>query len=199
MVFVFYLYINTLYIIVLVLNKQEKKELVIKLANEGRTTRDIAQMAHVSLRDIGDIIRKASGDNEPSETDEQKKERELKNKTLYAQCFQMFRNGKPLIDIVIDLDLEAATVRRIYSDYLELKDMSELENIYADLKDDFPLFVHLYERIKKEGLTKLDITFILEIESQIKDNENRARLLNEHIEDLKTQELKLDIQLMEKE
>ena len=77
--------------------------------------------------------------------------------------------------------------------------MSELENIYADLKDDFSLFAHLYERIKKEGLNKLDITFILEIESQLKDNENRARLLNEHIEDLKSQELKLDIQLMEKE
>ena len=63
----------------------------------------------------------------------------------------------------------------------------------------FRFFVHLYERMKKEGLTKLDITFILEIESQIKDNENRARLLNEYIEDLETQELKLDIQLMEKE
>jgi hypothetical protein len=184
----------------LVLNKQEKKELVLKLANEGRTTREIAHLAHVSLRNIGEINRKAAaGDSEPRETDEQKKERELKNKTLYAQCFQMFRNGKPLIDIVIELDMEAATVKRLYSDYLELKDMSELENIYADLKDNFSLFVHLYERIKKEGLNKLDITFILEIESQLKDNENRARLLNEHIEDLKSQELKLDIQLMEKE
>jgi hypothetical protein len=80
-----------------------------------------------------------------------------------------------------------------------LKNISELENIYTDLKDDFSLFVHLYERIKKEGLTTLDITFILESESQFKDNETRSRLLNEHIEDLKSQELELEREIMEKE
>jgi DNA invertase Pin-like site-specific DNA recombinase len=98
----------------LVLNKQEKKELVIKLANEGKTAREIAQLAHVSLRDIGEIIRKAVGDDESSGNDEHKQDRKSKNKTIYAQCFEMFKNGKPLIDIVIELDMEAATVRRIY-------------------------------------------------------------------------------------
>ena len=48
----------------MVLNKKEKEELVIKLLNEGKTTREIAQLAHVSLRDIGSITRKAVGDDD---------------------------------------------------------------------------------------------------------------------------------------
>jgi transposase len=39
-----------------ILNRQEKERLVLKLANEGKNTREIAKEAHVSLRDIGHIL-----------------------------------------------------------------------------------------------------------------------------------------------
>jgi DNA-binding NarL/FixJ family response regulator len=38
------------------LNKKEKEKIVIQLANEGKTTRDIAKEVHISLKDIGKII-----------------------------------------------------------------------------------------------------------------------------------------------
>jgi hypothetical protein len=50
----------------------------------------------------------------------------------------------------------------------------------------FRFFVHLYDLIKKDGLTELDITFISESDSRLKDSEARYRLLNDHIEDLKS-------------
>ena len=46
----------------MLITRQEKQRLVIKLAEEGRTTRDIAKEVHVSLKDIGKIIRTAAGD-----------------------------------------------------------------------------------------------------------------------------------------
>jgi transposase len=42
--------------------KEEKEQLVIKLALEGKNTRTIAQVAHVSLKDIGSIIRIYNGE-----------------------------------------------------------------------------------------------------------------------------------------
>ncbi len=48
----------------MLLSKKEKVKLVIKLANEGKTTRQIAQEAHVSLKTIGKILNKATGDDE---------------------------------------------------------------------------------------------------------------------------------------
>ena len=40
------------------MNLEEKKNLVIQLHQEGKTQREIAQAAHMSIRDISKIIRK---------------------------------------------------------------------------------------------------------------------------------------------
>jgi hypothetical protein len=51
-----------------ILKRKQKEELVIRLAKEGKNTRDIAKVAHVSLKDIGMIIRNYLGEVE-NETD----------------------------------------------------------------------------------------------------------------------------------
>ena len=43
------------------MNLEEKKNLVIQLHKEGKTQREIAQEAHMSVRDISRIIRKVDG------------------------------------------------------------------------------------------------------------------------------------------
>ena len=47
-----------------ILKRQQKEDLVIKLAEEGKSTRFIAEAAHVSLKDIGTIIRRYTGEDE---------------------------------------------------------------------------------------------------------------------------------------
>jgi transposase len=49
-----------------ILTRKEKASLVIKLAEAGKTTRHIAQVAHVSLKDIGTILRRYTGEDEES-------------------------------------------------------------------------------------------------------------------------------------
>jgi hypothetical protein len=183
----------------LILNNQEKEIVVVKLLNEGKATREIAQLAHISLRDICKIRKKVTGDYEFQETAEQMFAQKLKEKSHYAQCFQMLKDGKSLIDIVIELDMEADIIKNHYSDYLDLRNMKNLESIYKDIKNDFSLFVHLYKRIKKEELNKQDITEILENQKELKDLENRVRLFNEHIGDLQSQKLQLENEIVEKE
>ncbi len=55
----------------LLVSKKEKEKQVLKLAQEGNTTREIAMAVYISLKDIGKIIRKAIGDDDdgPSEKD----------------------------------------------------------------------------------------------------------------------------------
>ena len=43
------------------MNLEEKKNLVIQLHKEGKTQREIAKSAHMSVRDISKIIRKLEG------------------------------------------------------------------------------------------------------------------------------------------
>jgi transposase len=40
----------------MLLTRNEKEKLVVKLANGGKTIRDIAKEAHISIKDIGKII-----------------------------------------------------------------------------------------------------------------------------------------------
>jgi transposase len=79
----------------LLLGRKEKEKLVIKLANEGKTTREIAKAVHISLKDIGKIIHKATGDEKsPRERErkDEKKQKWLKSLSHYAQAFQMFKD-----------------------------------------------------------------------------------------------------------
>lgn len=46
----------------MLVSRKEKDKLVIKLAEEEKSTREIAKSIHLSFRDIGVIIRKATGD-----------------------------------------------------------------------------------------------------------------------------------------
>lgn len=70
------------------LTRKEKEKLVIKLAKEGRTYREIAKIVHISPIEIKKILDKTTGDA-GSQQDNKKKE-----KSMYAQAFQMFRDKK---------------------------------------------------------------------------------------------------------
>jgi len=59
--------------------------------------------------------------------------------------------------------------------------MGWLVKIYKDLKNDFPLFIHLYRRIKKEGLNKHDITVLVKNQQNLKFLEHRVDLYSDFI------------------
>ena len=184
----------------MVLNRKEKEDLVIKLLNEGKTTREIAQLVHISLRDIGPITRKVNGDDNPEEDNEELvQNRKLTDKSNYAQSFQMFKEGKSLIDVVIELDLDTDQVQAFYSDYLDLTNRKYLINIYSELKNDFPLFLHLFGRIKKESLNKQDITDLLKSHNELKEMEKRVTAANSLLASLNSDKLQLEKEIMEKQ
>ena len=45
------------------LNKHQKKDLVIELYNQGKTRRQIAEIVHMSFKDIADIINEYTGED----------------------------------------------------------------------------------------------------------------------------------------
>src|SRR3954462_1419494 len=139
----------------LLLSRKEKEKIVIQLAQEGKTTREIAKQVHISLRDIGSIIHKESDNkyNSQEEKDKQleiEKQKKFKSLSPYARSFQMFKDKKSLSDVAIELDIKSNAVLDYYNDYLMLTRMNALVKIYKELEKDFPLFLHLFNRIKKE-------------------------------------------------
>jgi ketosteroid isomerase-like protein len=66
----------------LLLSRKEKEKMVIRLAKEGRTTREIAKLVHMSLKDIGIILRKITGDEDPKSESERLKRKPFRKKWL---------------------------------------------------------------------------------------------------------------------
>ena len=61
--------------------------MVIKLAREGKTTREIAEIVHISSKDIGKILRKITGDEDPKlESERLRRQLNLSN---FARSFQI--------------------------------------------------------------------------------------------------------------
>jgi DNA-binding CsgD family transcriptional regulator len=163
---------------VLLLNRKEKEELVIKLAKEGKTTREIAKIVHMSLKDIGKILRKITGDEDP-QIESEKLKRKL-NLSDYAKAFQMFMQDKSLPEIVVSLDIDVQTVQAYYFDYLRLMNMKNLVDIYNEIGSDLPLFFYLYKQIKKEGLNKQEIAELIQNQRKFIDLKQSVELLYNH-------------------
>jgi DNA-binding NarL/FixJ family response regulator len=72
-VFLFEFFYVILY--TLLISKKEREKTVIEFANEGKTTREIAKQVHISLKDIGKILRKIAGDEESHAGKETEEER----------------------------------------------------------------------------------------------------------------------------
>jgi hypothetical protein len=140
-----------------ILKRQQKEELVIKLAKEGKNTRDIAKVAHVSLKDIGMIIRNYLGEGE-NET-----EYSGKALSLNSRAFKLFKENKKLVDVAIILNIDTDDALGLYSDYLRLLNLQKLMTLYREMGDeDFGMLEYLYNQLKWEGLTtKKDIRRII--------------------------------------
>ena len=174
------------YYMSLLLSRKEKEQLVIKLAQEGKATREIAKQVHISLRDIGTIIHKESDNkyNSQEEKDKQleiEKQKKFKSLSPYARAFQMFKDKKPLEDVAIELDIKSNAVLDFYSEYLSLTRMDWLVKVYKEFGQDFPLLMHLLKRIKKERLNKQDIADLLQNKNKLMDLNEQVEFYNNHI------------------
>lgn len=132
----------------MVLTKKQKKELVIKLSEEGKTTKEIAKTAKMSLRDIGPILREYNHEPEPKPP-----------KTDHSKAFRLFSKNKTPIEVSIKVDLSFETVKTWYSEYLFLKNMSCFVNIFENYTNFLPFFIEIAGKMKIVNYFRRILTF----------------------------------------
>lgn len=75
---------------IVLLNKHQKKTLVIELYKQGKTRRQIAEVVHMSFKDIADIINEYTGTDKQTNKPEKSKD---------ARAFELFLQGKQSIEV----------------------------------------------------------------------------------------------------
>ncbi len=149
----------------MILTRKEKEDLVIKLAEEGKSTRYIAQVVHISLKDIGTILRRHTGE-EKGLTEQQDK-----NLSINSRALKLLKENTELVDVAIDLNMDTPDVLDRYNEYLQLSSKDKLMAMYRHLGDaDIQLLNHLYKELKLHGLdNRNDISNIVQQGEKIKN------------------------------
>jgi transposase len=137
------------------LNRHQKKTLVIELYNQGKTRRQIAEIVHMSFKDIADIINEYTGEditvNKPK-------------KSKDALAFELFLEGKQSVEIAIELDMPADKVEELHVQYWRLSKLDNLEILYHEAEYSLSLLLRLHDTLKDKRITKdKDISNLIEL------------------------------------
>ena len=171
-----------------ILNKKEKEELVVKLHQENKTIRQIAEIVHMSFKDIGAIIRRIDGRDNDDINDIDF------NKSKATQALHLFKNGKKPIEVAINLDISASEIEDILQEYWVLNQLDELALVYYEIRNDLDLFLKLFHLMKKSKLiNQKDIQNVLRYAAfDIPTLQNRCQQLSNDVLELQFRKKKLE-------
>jgi hypothetical protein len=137
------------------LNRHQKKALVIELYNQGKTRRQIAEIAHMSFKDIADTINEHTGENISANKPEKSKD---------ARAFELFLQGKQSVEVAIELDMPADKVEELHVQYWRLSKLDNLEILYHEAEYSLSLLLRLHNILKDKRITKdKDISDLIEL------------------------------------
>jgi DNA-binding CsgD family transcriptional regulator len=171
------------------LTRQEREQTVLTLYNQGKTIRDIAKELRISFRDIGAILKKASGELE-------KKQVNKESLSLSNKAYRLFSKGKTPIQVAITLNLSEDETTKFYQEYWNLKQMHELRMVYEEIGADTVHFLKLYRLSKDAHMNSRQIINLLQIaNNDLQSVEQRYKKLQRNLEYLKSKTLDANITL----
>jgi hypothetical protein len=175
-------------------NSEERKDRVIDLYyNQRKTTRDIASIERMSIRDISSILKE-------EESRQQKYKHQQQQQETSSKAYELFSKGKDSLEVAIALNLRAPEVTVMCKEYWKLARLKELHSAYEELGDNgLRCFLELYKTAKKEGMTVEKVINALAIAGEeLPYIEERRELLNEDVNALesKKQMLQNDLNIL---
>jgi hypothetical protein len=133
---------------------------VIDLYNQGMTIREISKKCHMSFRDIGAILKKASGEIE------EKQEKEKPSLSPSAQAYRLYSEGKTPLEVAIALDLSESETTRFYEEYLNLRQLHDLQMVYEELGGDILHFLKLCKLSKDAHMEPEHVVTLLQMSNE---------------------------------
>jgi transcriptional regulator len=106
----------------MILSTKEKEKRVLEYLEQNKSYQEIQDQLHISSRDISFIAKKAK--------EKKDKEEEKKIQTsITSEAYKLFTKGKSPLHVATTLGIEAPEVRKLYTDYLDLKGCHRLVEV----------------------------------------------------------------------
>jgi hypothetical protein len=166
-------------------NRVEKEQRVVELYQQGKTIREIAHEVHMSFGDIGNSIRKFTGDPENNKNGEGKVQgQQIKIPSNDTKAFKLFLQGKRPVDAAVKLDLSANEINRIYQDFWRLQRLFKLTLVYKEIEPHLSQFLRLFKIMKKKGISEHEMVNAIMYANEFSDLKVKVQSLEEEIVEL---------------
>ncbi len=165
----------------MVLNRQQKENLVIDLLNQGISVPQIAKQAHVSFTDIKKIRQKLTGEVIEEQQEEDQKKKPL---SIPSQAFKLFLEGKSVVEVAIGLDLPTDQVLKIHSDYLILRNMGMASRVLTENRKNLAAYLKLFDFLDGNNVKAEDLNHAVELAQNISNLKKEKMQLEYDIDTL---------------
>jgi transposase len=170
------------------LNKFEKEKRVIELYLEGKTIREISKEVHMSFKDISNRIKTYEKKQAAVTLKEKTKNASPhinKKISKNSQAFKLFRDGKKLTDVAIELEIPARKAVKLWTHFLKLERMYEAYEFYQGFQYEIPRLLSINKFITDNNINIHNIATILKEAKNILGLQLQISILKHEIETLK--------------
>jgi hypothetical protein len=161
--------------------KQRRDDLVKRLFEEGKSHREIAKIARISLRDIGPILTEAGLEYSYS---------------MSSRAYGMYADGMSPLEVAMALNIREPEATKFHLEYLGLNLQNELLQIFYRNKNDLLSIVKLHKLIKD---AKMDTHHVLKLliiaNNNLPNLEHKYETLKEEVDVLESERFNLQIEI----
>jgi transposase len=139
--------------ITLTISEERKRRVIDLYYNQGKTTREIAKIERMSIRDISAILK-----------EEEARRQKHKQQELSSKAYKLFSEGKTPVQVATILNLGEPEVTELYGEYWKLRELDKLDTIYKETNGKIWIVLKLYkELIKKRRMSIDQVIDVVEI------------------------------------
>ena len=181
------------------ISEERKKRVIDLYYNQGKTTREIAKIERMSIRDISSILKE-------EEARRQKYKGKHRQEEKSSKAYQFFSKGKTTVEVVIELNLRESEAIKYYREYWKLKGLHKLNSIYQATDGKLWTFLKLYKQLIKEKGMSVDqvvnavdtsihkLPYIENLYEQVKDQAEKMQHIRQRLEnDMEVRKNKISI------
>jgi hypothetical protein len=186
-------------------DNEERRIRVIELRKEGKTIREICTEMHMTSRMVIRILKENSSKEAQEEKVRKAQEQQNALQSNYTRALKLFKEGKNLLDVTIELGLFAEETKRAFYDFQEISRVDDFRAVYEDIKPFISALLTLWKMMRERGLSVKDALVAIgyasnrakaekelqDITTKVSAMENRAFLLENEVLASKLQMLEL--------
>jgi transposase len=142
--------------ITMTISEERKKRIIDLYYNQGKTTREIAKIERVSIRDISPTLKE-------EESKRQRYKDQRQQEEVSSKAYKLFSKGKHPVDVAIALNLRQPEATKLYNEYWKLKQMHILDSIFKETNGKLGPFLKLFRLMKEKHMITAQVIYAVDI------------------------------------